>query len=147
VCPVDYGAFREEWFKQPVSVSLQGPTDKKFTVGSHAFDAPEYVFFQQEHLARGVADCIARAGGAAGDTILLSGKNTLFPGLADRLGMELRALGVTLPVSAPPNRVFMAYTNVTMHLGKREELYVTKERYDEVGPFDVLPHLDSIVFP
>jgi actin-related protein len=113
-------------------------------VGAHAFDAPEYVFFQQEHLARGVADSIARAGGAAG-SILLTGKNSLFPGLADRLWMELRALGVTMSVSAPPNRAFLAFSNVTMHLGKSADNYVSKERYDDVGPDELRAHFDSIV--
>ncbi len=111
------------------------------------FDAPEYVFFQQEHLGRAVAECISRGGGLVGEHVLLIGKNSLFPGLADRLAMELRVLGVPLSMAAPPNRAFLAYTNVSGQMGIfNEDTYVRKERYDEFGPDDVVPHFDTISF-
>ena len=124
--------------KEPQSVPLTAADGQtQFVLSSQMFDATEDVFFQREHLARGIAECISRGGGSVGESVVLTGKNSLFPGLAERLRMELRVLGVSLAVVAPPNRETLAFSNVAMHFAGCEQNYISLERYNMVGPQEI----------
>jgi actin-related protein len=132
-----------------------------FRIGSERFQGPEAVFFTGHHCIEG--DSIGGdGGGPCGlhqwiyDTIMrcpqeirkdmfglivLSGGNTMVPGLAERLGAELRRLApsdVEVKVLAPANR------HVSAWIGGRElsqtmlhSRWLTMGEYDEGGPTQI----------
>lgn len=83
--------------------------------------------------------------------IVLSGGNTLIPGLPERLGAELRKLmpnpNLPLQVFAAPNREYAPWLGaaVLSSLGSVvAELGISKEVYDESGPSVVHRYFPSL---
>jgi actin beta/gamma 1 len=71
--------------------------------------------------------------------IILSGGNTMFPGIAERITKELTALApktVQLRVVAPPERKYGAWIggSVLASLSAFQQMWITKKEYDEFGP-------------
>ncbi|XP_038603315.1 actin-85C-like [Tachyglossus aculeatus] len=71
--------------------------------------------------------------------VVLSGGSTLFRGLRERLGRELRALAPEAPpiaITAPPNRLYSVWVgaSVLASLSSFREMWVTGAAYREFGP-------------
>jgi actin len=70
--------------------------------------------------------------------ILLSGGNTLFPGIAERLSNELSKQSGGLPVKviASPERKYSVWIggSILASLSTFQQMWVSKEEYDEYGP-------------
>mmetsp|Transcript_39254 Transcript_39254/g.73230 ORF Transcript_39254/g.73230 Transcript_39254/m.73230 type:complete len:378 (-) Transcript_39254:37-1170(-) len=71
--------------------------------------------------------------------IVLSGGNTMFPGIAERLESELKALApqkVNVKVIANPQRRYIVWmgTSILTRLSSFHEMLISKAEYDDVGP-------------
>jgi len=70
---------------------------------------------------------------------ILSGGSTMFPGIGDRLTKEMTALApsaVKVKIVAPPERKYSVWIggSILSSLSTFEELWITKDEYDETGP-------------
>ena len=71
--------------------------------------------------------------------IVLSGGNTMFPGMGQRIEKEMKRLaasGTQVKVVSPPDRIYSAWMggSTLASLDHFESLCITKVEYDEVGP-------------
>jgi len=71
--------------------------------------------------------------------IVLSGGSTMFAGIADRMNKEITALApssMTVKIVAPPERKYSVWIggSILASLSTFEEMWVTKEEYDDSGP-------------
>merc|ERR1711912_73556 len=71
--------------------------------------------------------------------IVMSGGTTMFTGIPERLEKEMKALapqGMDIKVIAPPERKYSVWIggSILASLSTFEEMWVTKEEYDESGP-------------
>jgi actin, other eukaryote len=71
--------------------------------------------------------------------IVLSGGTTMFPGMADRIHKEVTTLapqGMRVKVIAPPERKYSVWIggSILASLSSFENMWITKEEYDESGP-------------
>ena len=71
--------------------------------------------------------------------IILAGGNTLFPGIERRFEKEINALApatINCKVIAPPEREYSSWIggSILASLSTFEEMWVTREEYDESGP-------------
>jgi len=71
--------------------------------------------------------------------IVLSGGSTMFPGIADRMNKEIVAKApssMTVKIVAPPERKYSVWIggSILASLSTFEEMWVTKEEYDDSGP-------------
>ena len=104
------------------------------TVGSEVFECPEKVFFgSSSTLIHSLTEMVSTTGVS---NIVLAGKNTLFPGLAQRLQCECAFRGLTVQVDARPERGILAWQNASIlfSTSHAQELASSKDFYDEYGP-------------
>ena len=71
--------------------------------------------------------------------IILSGGTSMYPGLAERMQMEMTALAPTdtkIKIIAPPERKYSLWIGGTIFasLSTTRERFISKEEYDESGP-------------
>jgi actin len=70
--------------------------------------------------------------------VVLSGGNTMFPGIADRLSNDLsrQSGGLRVMVIAPPERRHLVWIggSILASLSMFEEMWISKKEYDEYGP-------------
>ena len=71
--------------------------------------------------------------------VVLSGGNTLFRGIAERMRNELAALApetMSIKVVAPPERLYSAWIggSILSSLSTFKGMWITKAEYDETGP-------------
>jgi len=71
--------------------------------------------------------------------VVLSGGSTMFPGIADRMSKEIVAKApssMTVKIVAPPERKYSVWIggSILASLSTFEEMWVTKEEYDDSGP-------------
>ena len=71
--------------------------------------------------------------------IALAGGNTLFPGMDNRLIKQLTKLApksIKIKVIAPPDRKYLAWLGGSVYasLSTFEDMWITKDEYDEIGP-------------
>jgi len=71
--------------------------------------------------------------------VILSGGTTMFPGIADRMQKEMTALApptLKIKIIAPPERKFSVWVggSILASLTTFQEMWVTKDEYDESGP-------------
>jgi len=76
--------------------------------------------------------------------IILTGGCSMFPGIADRLQKELAALApstMRIRVIAPPERKYSVWIggSILASLGSFQQMWISKEEYDESGPSIVYP--------
>jgi actin-related protein len=75
-------------------------------------------------------------------SVVLAGGSTMFPGIAERLQLELKELfsaaGVAtkLKVIAPPERKYSTWIggSIVASLSTFQQAWISKEEYDESGP-------------
>merc|ERR1712201_68988 len=125
------------------------PDGNIITVGSERFRCPE-VLFQPSFVgkeASGIHDttfqsimkCDVDIRRDLYSNVVLSGGTTMFPGIADRVKKELTALAqstMTIKIVAPPERKYSVWIggSILASLSTFEEMWVTKEEYDDSGP-------------
>eukprot|EP01147_Barroeca_monosierra_P004598 gene4600-6781_t len=71
--------------------------------------------------------------------IILSGGNTLFPGIADRMKEEITALApstMKIKIIAPPERKYSVWIggSIFASLSDFPQMLISKAEYDESGP-------------
>ena len=71
--------------------------------------------------------------------IVLSGGTTMYPGLAERIHNEIKALApptIKLGVVAPPERKYSVWIggSILASLSTFQQMWVTKAEYQECGP-------------
>lgn len=71
--------------------------------------------------------------------VVLSGGSTMYPGIADRMQKELNGLApasMKVKIVAPPERKYSVWIggSILASLSTFQNLWVSKQEYDEVGP-------------
>jgi len=71
--------------------------------------------------------------------VVMSGGSTMFPGIAERMSKEIVAkapTSMTVKIVAPPERKYSVWIggSILASLSTFEDMWVTKEEYDESGP-------------
>ncbi|GAM20888.1 hypothetical protein SAMD00019534_040630 [Acytostelium subglobosum LB1] len=71
--------------------------------------------------------------------VVLSGGTTMFPGIADRMQKELTALApstMKIKIIAPPERKYSVWIggSILASLSTFQQMWISKEEYDESGP-------------
>jgi actin-related protein len=69
------------------------------------------------------------------NNIILSGGNTMFNGLADRLRTELKCFAPAVKVIAPPERKYSSWIggSILCSLDDMKDKWITREMYHEYG--------------
>ena len=76
--------------------------------------------------------------------IVMSGGNTMFPGIAERMHQEIVGLAPPLKIKviAPPERKYSPWIggSILASLSTFQQMWITKQEYDESGPSVVHSH-------
>jgi len=125
------------------------PDGQMITVGSERFRCPEVLFQPQfigkEHEGihklthKSINKCDIDIRKDLYKNTVLSGGTTMFKGIDERLEKEMKALapnGNDIKIIAPPERKYSVWIggSILASLSTFEEMWVTKEEYDESGP-------------
>ncbi|KAJ0398078.1 hypothetical protein P43SY_001168 [Pythium insidiosum] len=129
--------------------SYELPDGNVIVIGNERFRTPE-VLFQPSLVGRevaGVHECLFQTIMKCDVdirrdlycNIVLSGGSTMFPGIAERLLKELKALApatMKLKVIAPPERKYSVWIggSILTSLSTFQQMWITKSEYDESGP-------------
>jgi len=125
------------------------PDGNVITIGSERFRAPE-TLFQPNFIGMesagihkltfdSIMKCDVDIRRDLYKNIVMSGGTTMFTGIPERLEKEMKALapqGMDIKVIAPPERKYSVWIggSILASLSTFEEMWVTKEEYDESGP-------------
>jgi len=125
------------------------PDGNVITIGAERFRAPE-TLFQPSFIGMETAGihkltfdsimkCDVDIRRDLYKNIVMSGGTTMFNGIPARLEKEMKALapqGMDIKVIAPPERKYSVWIggSILASLSTFEEMWVTKEEYDESGP-------------
>ena len=125
------------------------PDGSVITVNKERFQCPE-VLFQADLIgieASGIHNCIFQSIMKSDvdlrsnyySNIVLSGGNTMFPGIAQRVTKELTALApsiIKVKVAAPPQRKHSVWIggSILGSLSTFQQMWISKSEYDESGP-------------
>jgi len=125
------------------------PDGNVITVGNERFRCPE-VLFQPNFVGMesagihkltfdSIMKCDVDIRRDLYKNIVMSGGTTMFTGIPERLEKEMKALapqGMDIKVIAPPERKYSVWIggSILASLSTFEEMWVTKEEYDESGP-------------
>jgi actin-related protein len=125
------------------------PDGNIITVGNERFRAPEVLFNpsmigkEQQGVHRLTFDSIMKCDVDIRrdlyKNIVMSGGTTMYAGIPERLEKEMKALapqGMDIKVIAPPERKYSVWIggSILASLSTFEEMWVSKEEYDESGP-------------
>ena len=125
------------------------PDGNVITVGSESFIAPECMFqphfigLEQEGIHRmvygSIMKCDVDIRKDLFGNIVIAGGNTMFDGFAERLQKEMIGLtpeSMKVGVVSPPERKYSSWIggSILASLSTFEEMWETKEEYDEAGP-------------
>jgi len=125
------------------------PDGNVITIGSERFRAPETLFqpnfigMESSGIHKLTFDSIMKCDVDIRrdlyKNIVMSGGTTMFTGIPERLEKEMKALapqGMDIKVIAPPERKYSVWIggSILASLSTFEEMWVTKEEYDESGP-------------
>jgi len=125
------------------------PDGNVITIGNERFRAPETLFqpnfvgMESHGIHRLTFDSIMKCDVDIRrdlyKNIVMSGGTTMFNGIPERLEKEMKALapqGMDIKVIAPPERKYSVWIggSILASLSTFEEMWVTKEEYDESGP-------------
>ena len=125
--------------------SYELPDGKVITVGKERFCCPE-ILFQPPLLGResmsiheSVIKCYVNVPKDRYTNIVLSGGNTMFPGIAERMQKEVATLSpptAEIKVIAPAERKGSSWIggSILASLSTFQEKWITKALYDEHGP-------------
>ena len=125
------------------------PDGQVFTVGNEQFGCPEALFQPSllgmesagihETCYNSIMKCDPDLRKYLYSNIVLSGGNTLFLGIADRMQKKITALApptMKINVIAPPNREYSAWIggSILASLSSFQQMWISKQEYDETGP-------------
>ena len=125
------------------------PDGQVITIGNERFRCPEALFqpsllgFSSAGIHKICYDSIMECPVAIRDELLsnivFSGGNTLFPGIADRMQLEMTALAsprMKIKVDAPPKRNYSTWIGGSLlaSLSSFQQMWISKQEYDESGP-------------
>ncbi|XP_077377926.1 actin, nonmuscle-like isoform X3 [Festucalex cinctus] len=118
-------------------------------IGSELFRCPEPLF-QPNHIGRefdgahkmtfmSIVKCDSGLWKDLYANVVLSGGNTMFPGLAERLKKEMAVLAppsTEINIVTPPERKYLAWMGGSkmVSLPSFKEQWITRDDYNEVGP-------------
>ncbi|KAM9995509.1 hypothetical protein ACTFIY_001675 [Dictyostelium cf. discoideum] len=129
--------------------SYELPDGKIITIGNERFRCPEALFQPSllgmdydgihETIYNSIMKCDVDIHKYLYDNVVLSGGTTMFPGIADRMNKELYALApstMKIKIIAPPERKNSAWIggSILASLSTFQEMWISKEEYDESGP-------------
>jgi len=125
------------------------PDGNVITVGNERFRCPE-VLFKPNHVGieqagihqltyNSIMKCDVDIRKDLYANTVMSGGTTMFDGIAERVKIELDALSpqtMNVKIVAPPERKYSVWIggSILASLSTFEEMWVTKEEYDESGP-------------
>jgi actin beta/gamma 1 len=125
------------------------PDGQVITVGAERFRCPEVLFqpnfigLEQEGVHRltfqSIMKCDVDIRKDLYNNIVMSGGTTMFNGIAERMQKEVKTLApesMTIKIIAPPERKYSVWIggSILSSLSTFEEMWITKQEYDEAGP-------------
>jgi actin-related protein len=129
--------------------SYELPDGQVISIGSERFRCPEALFQPalvgrsacglSQELYHSIMRCEAELRPHMFSNIVLSGGNTMFGGMKERLERDVAELAPSdtrVHVVAPPERRYSAWIggSILASLPSMQPMWVTKEQYDEAGP-------------
>jgi len=129
--------------------SFEMPDGQVITIGSSRFRTPEALFdpsmvgLESDGIHKLVFESIMKCDVDIRKdlyaNIVLSGGSTMYPGIQERMEKEIRTLAppsMKIKVVAPPERKYSVWIggSILSSLSTFENMWITKEEYDESGP-------------
>eukprot|EP01083_Nonionella_stella_P035006 95671_1 len=132
-----------------IEKSYEMPDGQIITVGNQRFRCPE-VLFKPDFIGKespgihrltydSIMKCDVDIRRDLYTNSVLSGGSTMFPGIAERLTQEMTALApksIKVKIVAPPERKYSVWIggSILSSLSTFQDMWITKEEYDESGP-------------
>ncbi|TYJ39561.1 hypothetical protein E1A91_A04G077900v1 [Gossypium mustelinum] len=132
-----------------VEKSYELPDGQVITIGAERFRCPEVLFQPSmigmeaagihETTYNSIMKCDVDIRKDLYGNIVLSGGTTMFPGIADRMSKEIKALApssMKIKVVAPPERKYSVWIggSILASLSTFQQMWISKAEYDESGP-------------
>jgi len=145
--------FENEMMVSAASNSLDKPFElpdgQVIVMGNERFRAPESLFQPSmlgmesagihEYIYKSIMKCDIDIRKDLYMNIVMSGGTTMYPGIADRMQKEIVNLApstIKIKIIAPPERKYSVWIggSILASLSTFQEMWITKEEYDESGP-------------
>jgi len=125
------------------------PDGQVINMGNERFRAPECLFHPSylgmessgihEYVYKSIMRCDIDIRKDLYANIVMSGGTTMFPGIADRMQKEITTMApstIKIKIIAPPERKYSVWIggSILASLSTFQEMWITKDEYDESGP-------------
>jgi actin beta/gamma 1 len=132
-----------------VEQNYELPDGQVITIGAERFRCPEVLFqpsfigLEQDGIHKltfqSIMKCDVDIRKDLYNNIVMSGGTTMFNGVAERMQKEVKLLApdsMTIKIIAPPERKYSVWIggSILSSLSTFEEMWITKQEYDESGP-------------